>query len=293
MHQAVGPTLDYSGPVTDTKGQATVFEVTHTGAIENVKKRSEEQSHVLSVLFNMGTTETAGNKLATMGLTFPYPKPVKLIEYLLGICPKKDAVVLDFFAGSSTTLEAVAQMNAVDGGSRSCILVTNNENGICREVTQPRIKQLLSGRWKDGAHTPLPGSLRFYETSFVQRRRSVDRMRSDIAAHATSLIAVKEATTKATKVGNGVVLLHGAGKTVAVAATFDTDHAKACAKANTKVRDGDDRIAYLFTWSDQGIEPEIAAKWPDWKVQPLPAEMLAELRNVAPERGLFDEEVVS
>jgi adenine-specific DNA-methyltransferase len=63
---------------------------------------------------------------------FDGPKPVRLIEFLLNISNNKSATVLDFFAGSGTTLHATMQLNAKDGGTRKCILVTNNENDICK-----------------------------------------------------------------------------------------------------------------------------------------------------------------
>ena len=69
---------------------------------------------------------------------FPYPKPVELIKYLIqiGTVNKEDALVLDFFAGSGTTAQALMRMNAQNEGSnRRFILCTNNENNICRDVT--------------------------------------------------------------------------------------------------------------------------------------------------------------
>lgn len=55
-------------------------------------------------------------------------KPIRLIKQLLRWANNDPhAVVLDFFGGSGTTTHAVAAMNAEDGGSRQCILVTNNE----------------------------------------------------------------------------------------------------------------------------------------------------------------------
>lgn len=71
---------------------------------------------------------------------FSYPKPVALIKRIVGLYGGKDAVVLDFFAGSGTTAQAVMEQNIEDGGSRTFILCTNNENDICRKVTFPRIK---------------------------------------------------------------------------------------------------------------------------------------------------------
>ena len=50
---------------------------------------------------------------------FDFPKPVRLIKHLLSIGGGKDARVLDFFAGSGTTAQAVIELNAEDGGSRT------------------------------------------------------------------------------------------------------------------------------------------------------------------------------
>lgn len=109
-------------PVVDSKGQDTIFELTNTGAIDNVKIRRADQQHILTVLMNLGTVETAGNALAEMGCPFPYPKPVPLIKYLVSFAPD-DALILDFFSGSATTAHAVMQLNAEDAGTRRHIAV--------------------------------------------------------------------------------------------------------------------------------------------------------------------------
>lgn len=80
------------------------------------------------------TTENAGRQLMDIfdgEKVFDYPKPVSLIKYILNFSYNKDLTILDFFAGSGTTLHATMRLNAEDGGHRKCILVTNNENGIC------------------------------------------------------------------------------------------------------------------------------------------------------------------
>lgn len=105
-----------------TKGQDTIFELTTTGAIDNVKVRRADQQHILTVLMNLGTVETAGNALAEMGCPFPYPKPVPLIKYLASFAPK-DALILDFFSGSATTAHAVMQLNSEDAGTRRHISI--------------------------------------------------------------------------------------------------------------------------------------------------------------------------
>ena len=220
---------------------------------------------------------------------FDYPKPVALITWLLESTGGTDATVLDYFAGSGTTAHAVAALNATDGGTRRCILVTNNENGICRTVTQPRIKAVLTGKWKDGKTDPLPGSLVFFRTDFVKRSKSPDRMRTEIARHTVDLVAVKESTARTVSRNATLAVLKGAAKTVAVVPGLDPDHAELRKVAEKKVEDGDKKIVYLFTWSDHGVEEEVAALWPGWEVNPLPAEMLAALRRLAPPARLFDD----
>lgn len=75
---------------------------------------------------------------------FDNPKPVGLIKRCIDI-GKKNALVLDFFAGSGTTAQAVQQLNLIDGGGRHFILCTNNQNDICTNVTYPRIYNVISG----------------------------------------------------------------------------------------------------------------------------------------------------
>ncbi|WP_404456939.1 site-specific DNA-methyltransferase (plasmid) [Virgibacillus necropolis] len=76
---------------------------------------------------------------------FTYPKPVKLIKRILELYSKPDSIILDFFAGSGTTGQAVLELNNEDGGNRKFILSTNNENNICKDVTYERIKRIING----------------------------------------------------------------------------------------------------------------------------------------------------
>jgi len=63
------------------------------------------------------------------GNSFAYPKSVYAVRDTLDLFTrtKKEALIVDFFAGSGTTLHAVNLLNAEDGGKRRCIMVTNNE----------------------------------------------------------------------------------------------------------------------------------------------------------------------
>ena len=58
---------------------------------------------------------------------------------------KPNSTILDFFAGSGTTGQAVMELNEEDGGNRQCILVTNNENGIAKNITRERLYRVCNG----------------------------------------------------------------------------------------------------------------------------------------------------
>ena len=111
-------------PVKDTKGQDTTFVLLESGTIECVKDRGFK-SHVISLLQNFGGTQSATSELSALGIYgFDYPKPTKLIEYLIRMNNCDDCIILDFFAGSGTTGHAVVNCNLQDGGGkRKFILV--------------------------------------------------------------------------------------------------------------------------------------------------------------------------
>ena len=125
---------------------------------------------------------------------FSYPKSVPLIERVVRLYSQTDSIVLDFFAGSGTTLHATMQLNAEDGGHRQCILVTNNENNICEEVTYERNKRVIQG-YTTPKGVKVEGlkqnTLRYYKTDFIPRDRTQKNMRALVAA-ATDLLCIKE-----------------------------------------------------------------------------------------------------
>ncbi len=75
---------------------------------------------------------------------FSTPKPVRLMDRIIAIASEPDSTILDFFAGSGTMGHAVMAYNAARADShRKYILCTNNENGICRNVTYERLKRVM------------------------------------------------------------------------------------------------------------------------------------------------------
>lgn len=124
---------------------------------------------------------------------FDYPKPTELIKELINQSSKNNSTILDFFAGSGTTLHATMQLNAEDGGHRKCILVTNNENNICEEVTYERNKRVINGYTTpkgEEVEGLKANNLRYYQIDHVERESSLTAKRKLMAASA-ELLCIK------------------------------------------------------------------------------------------------------
>ncbi|MEY8336518.1 DNA methyltransferase [Lachnospiraceae bacterium 62-35] len=112
-------------------------------------------------------TNIEGNKKATITIKdlfgkniFSFPKPVELIYRIAQISSSSDSIILDYFAGSGTTAQAVMKLNLDDGGARHFILCTNNENNICRDVTYERIRRVIDKE-------KYAASLKYYKVEYV------------------------------------------------------------------------------------------------------------------------------
>ena len=160
------------------------------------KVRIPERGRVIrSIISDVSNKDAADEMFDIFGnkKIFSNPKPKDLIYKLIQLSSKTNSTILDFFAGSGTTLHATMQLNAEDGGKRKCILVTNNENNICEEVTYERNKRVIQGyTTPKGEEVPgLTGNtLRYYKTDFISRDRTPRNMRALVAA-STDLLCIK------------------------------------------------------------------------------------------------------
>lgn len=173
-----------SGTIDDIEnGKAEIVGYNADGSVE-AKYHSEGTTPPKRV-WNMKThnAETYGTNIlnAIIGKRFDYPKSLYAVHDSLRfyVERKKDALIIDFFSGSGTTLHAVNLLNAEDGGHRRCIMVTNNEVseaeakvlmkqgikpsdeeweklGIARYVTWPRTVCSIEGHDVNG--NPLKGN---------------------------------------------------------------------------------------------------------------------------------------
>lgn len=117
---------------------------------------------------------------------FDYPKSMWLLRRIVELASNEKSVVLDFFAGSGTTGQAVLDLNK-DGGNRTFILCQLNEitdktpNGIAYDVTSKRLKRIMTGECYDGSkdfewikkNKPYGGNLDVYEIESVADNESI------------------------------------------------------------------------------------------------------------------------
>ncbi len=150
----------------------------------------------------IGRTELGSLELKNiMGeKTFLYPKYSGFIKYLLKYSNNPNAMVLDFFAGSGTTGQAVLQLNKEDGGHRQFILCTNNgdkgpdSTKIAEEITYPRIKTVITGKRQDGSKYSdgIPANLRYYKIEHKEKKASIDANRLEIVRYLDDIVQIKE-----------------------------------------------------------------------------------------------------
>lgn len=185
----------FSGKDTvDSKGQSVLeFYFRENGKLYCRKCRS--RINPPSVLRGVATTKQGSSTLKEVFRNdepFSFAKPVQLVSYLIKLISPV-FYVLDFFAGSGTTLHATMQLNAEDDGKRQCILCTNNENGICENVTYERNKRVINGYTKPNGEFVeglKDNNLRYYRTEMLPRERTVKNMRELMRA-ATGLLCIK------------------------------------------------------------------------------------------------------
>ena len=196
-------TILYLGRKAQNQIEAGIIEIVsrHEVTGEVAVRYTEAQQRSIKTVWHRSTHD-AGNYGSSLlrgilgeGSKFSYPKSLYATRDAVAavVRDRPKAIILDFFAGSGTTLNAVNLLNATDGGQRRCILVTNNEvsaeesatlsahglqpgdaqweaQGICRSVTWPRNKYTILGHRDDGS--VLTGEYLTGKTVEVKKARS-------------------------------------------------------------------------------------------------------------------------
>lgn len=166
-----------------------------------------------------GTSQLA--ELFNDKVIFSNPKPIDLIKRCIQIA-NKDCIVLDFFAGSGTTLQSTIKLNQEDSGKRQCIIVQTKEtlfeieNGkeipkegakiafeegyrYISEITYERNRRVMQGYTnpKGEKIKGLGNSLKYYRTAFVgenEAEYATDKDKIILSQKAGCLLSMAENT---------------------------------------------------------------------------------------------------
>ena len=155
----------YTNPQKEGATKGKTFSGIPLNRIEQIKNGEAKKYKPISNIYNFapdfGNIRHEGNVPFNSG-----KKPVKMLKELINYHQNKNAVVLDFFAGSGSTAQAVLELNKEDNGSRQFILCTNNENNICEDITYKRIKNVINGY---GKYDALKTNLKYYRCTYIPR----------------------------------------------------------------------------------------------------------------------------
>lgn len=215
-----------TSPLLDQNGKKAKYNIYTKSYLEERRDKGTKPRNFL--VDKKFLNRRGSDYLKTLGLDFPYSKPKELIDHLMKVAHiPQDAIILDFFAGSGTTGEAVLDLNNEDKGKRRFILCTNNEGQIAEEVCYPRIEKIIKGFIKqnngkikiDG----LGGNLQYYKTDLipVERIDNInDKQRHELTEKAGQMIAIKENTFEEVEINEWYQIFENKDKTKKTAIYF-------------------------------------------------------------------------
>lgn len=210
----------------DSKGQKRVWRQTKPSLIELIKfgdikiEKNKQGKYTVRIKDRLKTgikpktvwdspkydASSHGTKLleSILGKSrmFDFPKSIYAVIDAIEIVTrsKKDAIILDFFAGSGTTGHAVLELNKKDGGKRQFILCTDNEdnNGtgtkIAKDICYPRVRNVMAGYTSNGKRiNGLGGNLRYYSTLLVDNVKT-DNDKRILTSRSTEMLCLAEGT---------------------------------------------------------------------------------------------------
>ena len=193
-------------------------------------------------------------------------KPVKMLKELINYHSNKNAIVLDFFAGSGSTGHAVLDLNREDGGNRKFILCTNNENNICEEITYQRMKNVINGYDNKPA---LGGSLKYFKTDFVDYAGTKDQLYYDLTEKCIPMLCVKSDTFEKIEMNKEYVIYTNKEHNKYTCVYFDIFGEKYDEFIEKVKNIFEEKALYIFTLGDY-IDSSSLCEIKNYSIEPIP-----------------------
>jgi adenine-specific DNA-methyltransferase len=205
---------------------------------------------------------------------FDFPKSKFLVRDILQITSNQNSVILDFFAGSGTTGQAVLELNKKDKGNRTFILCTNNENGICEEVCHPRIGNVIKGyKTPNNVHIEgLISNLKYFKTKFVKNSIVRDNLKIRITRECTEMLCLREGIFEEVKTEYDYRIFEQNSRIMAVYYSFDQDGLEQLKNDLDKMNG--EKILYCFTFDPLGLDKADFVDWIGVILEPIPQKIL-------------------
>jgi adenine-specific DNA-methyltransferase len=261
-----------------------VYEEKPRDEIEQIinRIRSTEQSDYSSQIDpknlykdGWGSNEDGDNELRDFfgKKIFDYPKPSRLIEKLIAATQISNGIVLDFFAGTGTTGEAVLKLQN-KGRYIQFILCTNNENNICTDICYPRIAKVIKG-YKNRSGESIKkagGNLKYFKTAFVKDSISRDDLKMRITLECTEMLCLREGVFEEVKTASEYRIFKQNNKVMGIYYALERDGLEQLKKELDNIKG--EKILYCFTIDPLGLEKDDFADWDDVSLEAIPQPIL-------------------
>lgn len=211
--------------------------------------------------------------------SFSFPKSIYAVLDCIKAASNdnKNAIVLDFFAGSGTTGHAVLELNKQDSGRRKFILCTNNENNIATEVCYPRIQKVIKG-YKNPSGDKiegLGGNLKYFKTSFVPSEPT-DKNKEMLTKQSIEMLCLREDTFDFVSETDTIKIFRNKEKYTGI--LFDQMEIPNFKKI---IKEFDKPVSvYVFSLSDDDFAEEFADMRDKVKVCSIPEAILRVYRRI-------------
>jgi adenine-specific DNA-methyltransferase len=212
---------------------------------------------------------------------FDFPKSVFNVYDCLApiILQRKNAIVLDYFAGSGTTGHSVMILNKEDGGNRSFILCTNNENGIAEDVCYPRLKKVIDGHRDYPDITKVAENLQYFKTELLDIdhiSHVSDEQKIRVTYQAGEMIALRENAFDEIERNEWWQVFKNEGKHVAI--YFKEDKSK-LSELVRKMSRLQEVILYIFSWGKDEYKNEFT-EYRNIRVEDIPEPIIDVYKEV-------------